>query len=77
MNGARKFHSPDGPAFEPGQEWVGCSGHIRCWIVSTRRYGPNKWDVQVTYRYADGAQHDKDAWSFQVRYMHVADLEAR
>lgn len=27
----------------------------------------------VTYEYADGTQHEKDAWNFQVRYMHTAD----
>lgn len=73
MNGIRKFHSPDGPAFAPGQEWVG-SSNLRCWIVSTRRWGTNKWDVDITYRFRDGAEYTKDAWNFQVRYEHVSDL---
>lgn len=74
MNGARKFHSPDGPAFNPGEEWRGISGNVACWIVNTRRYGAGKWDVDVLYRYSDGQQWSKDAWNFQVRYQHVADV---
>ena len=77
MNGVRKFHSPDGPAFAPGQEWVSCSGKIRCWVIGTRRWGSDKWDVEVTYRYADGAESRKDAWNFQVRYEHIADVGVR
>jgi hypothetical protein len=72
MNGAKKFHSPEGPAFNTGEQWVG-SNNVLCWIVSTRRYGKDKWDVEVTYQYRDGSIFTKDAWNFQVRYQHVAD----
>ncbi len=76
MNGTKKFHSPDGPAFAVNEEWVG-SGGLRCWIVSTSRYGSDKWDVNVTYRYRDGAESSKDAWNFQVRYKPAADFYVR
>jgi hypothetical protein len=74
MNGIRKFHKANGPAFNVGEEWVSISGKIRCHIVSVRCFGSGKWDYEVTYRYQDGAEHTKDAWNFQVRYEHVADL---
>jgi hypothetical protein len=75
MNGARKFHSPDGPAFNPGEQWVGSSGTVYQ-ILSTRRYGPDKWDVDVLYFMVSQPQTvwDKDAWNFQVRCTHRADL---
>lgn len=73
MNGCRKFHSPDGPAFNVGEHWRSISGKINCWITERVRYGPEKWDVKVTYKYSDGATHSKDAWNFQVRYQHTAD----
>ncbi len=46
-------------------------------IESTRRYGSDKWDVEVTYSFSDGAVSSKNAWSFQVRYTHGADAYAR
>ena len=73
MNGAKKFHSPDGPAFNVGEQWIS-SGNLSCWIDGRRRYGPDKWDVEVSYHYRDGHTSTKDAWNFQVRYKHVADL---
>lgn len=73
MNGAAKFHSPDGPAFNKGEVWRSPSGAIAT-IESTRRYGPAKWDVEVTYTFSDGTSTSKDAWNFQVRYGHIADL---
>ena len=76
MNGAVKFHSPDGPAFNKGEVWKSASGTIAT-IESTRRYGPDKWDVEVTYSFSDGTSASKNAWSFQVRYNHSADFYAR
>lgn len=73
MNGTIKWHKANGPAFKPGEEWRGIAGNIRCYIVSVRKFGNGKWDYEVTYEYPDGSQHSKDAWNFQVRYMHVAD----
>lgn len=72
MNGVRKFHSPDGPAFAAGENWFGSSG-TRVTVLSTRRYGPDKWDVEVTYLTDEDRTHSKDAWNFQVRYFHQAD----
>lgn len=72
MNGTKKFHKPNGPAFNEGEAWKSVSG-IRCWIVSTKKFGAGKFDYWVTYRYYDGVTHEKDAWSFQVRYQHVAN----
>ena len=79
MNGERKWHKATGPAFHVGEEWVSHAGNIRCWIVSVRHYpgatGHHISDYGVTYRYADGQEHEKDAWNFQVRYGHVADTK--
>ena len=74
MNGHRKFHPPTGPAFAPGERWQSVSGKIKCEIVSVRKIGDEKWDYEVTYQYPDGATHSKDAWNFQVRYQHHADV---
>lgn len=73
MNGHKKFHKANGPAFAPGEKWESVSGKIRCEIVSVRKFGDGKWDYEVTYKYEDGVQHSKDAWNFQVRYEHAAD----
>lgn len=74
MNKTIKFHKANGPAFAVGERWVGSSG-IRCSIVSVRQFGNEKWDYEVTYAYDDGAISTKDAWNFQVRYTHIADLK--
>jgi len=73
MNGTVKWHKANGPAFKPGEEWRSIAGNIYCTIVSVRKYGPGKWDYEVTCRYRDGREFSKDAWNFQVRYMHIAD----
>lgn len=73
MNGNVKFHKANGPAFAPDQEWKSVAGNIRCWIIGVRKYGEDKWDYEVTYRFADGSVASKNAWSFQVRYQHIAD----
>ncbi|AEK21657.1 hypothetical protein K5_134 [Pseudomonas phage K5] len=90
MNGAQKFHSPDGPAFNQGELWESCEGHV-VEIKGTERYGSEKWDVNVYYVYAGKSpnmpavlasrqelparEFSKDAWNFQVRYQHQADKE--
>lgn len=77
MNGAKKFHNPDGPAFNPGEVWEGVGGH-KVVIKATKRFGWTKWDVDVYYEYLDNPQEigfKKDAWNFQVRYEHQADKE--
>jgi len=76
MNGKIKFHKANGPAFNPGEKWQGAScqkDNYSCEIISVRQYGEGKWDYQVTYKFKDGVVCTKDAWSFQVRYQHVAD----
>ena len=72
MNGAKKFHSPDGPAFNKGEQWSAGSGDGPV-IERVERYGPAKWDVDVYYTQTDGTTVRKNAWSFQVRYQHIAD----
>jgi hypothetical protein len=74
MNGAKKFHSPDGPAFNEGEVWEG-SSKSKVVIIRTERYGVDKWDVDVYYTQVDGSTCNKNAWSFQVRYEHQADKE--
>lgn len=79
MNGHRKFHKGDGPAFAPGEIWHACdgSGH-KVEIIGVRRYGNDKWDISVYYKWTERGEervHDKDAWNFQVRYYHSADRD--
>lgn len=78
MNGAKKFHSPDGPAFNPGEIWIGSGGH-KVEIIRVERYGVDKWDVDVYYWIPmderRSVEWNKNAWSFQVRYEHQADKE--
>jgi hypothetical protein len=83
MNGTIKWHKATGPAFSAGERWVGSSGS-RVTIVSVRRYpgadpmSNHTSDYGVTYEWVDNNgkvfQYEKDAWNFQVRYTHVADL---
>ena len=83
MNGARKFHKATGPAFVPGEQWISHSGNIQVEIVSVRRYpgatGYHTSDYGVTYKTDPISNpprtHEKDAWSFQVRYGHIADKD--
>lgn len=75
MNGAKKFHSPDGPAFNKGEIWKSSCGHVAK-IESIERYGVSKWDVNVHYSFPENNLTScKDAWNFQVRYQHQADTE--
>lgn len=76
MNGVKKFHKANGPAFTPGEKWCAADGSgLTCEIVSVRPFGTKKgkWDYIVRYRYKDGMECEKDAWCFQVRYKHPAD----
>ena len=77
MNGKIKFHKPTGPAFNAGEVWK--SGGIRVTILSVKKMvadGQHISDWQVYYDNGEGITTSKDAWNFQVRYTHVADLEA-
>jgi hypothetical protein len=78
MNGAKKFHNPDGPAFNAGEVWEG-SSRCKVEIIRTERYGVDKWDVDVFYWVPMDERRSvecrKNAWSFQVRYQHQADKE--
>jgi hypothetical protein len=82
MNGKIKWHKATGPAFHAGEQWVGSGGTVVT-IISVRKYaGANKdsthvSDYGVTYQWVEKGekrQHEKDAWNFQVRYTHIADL---
>ena len=75
MNGKIKFHSPNGPAFLPGQRWVSSSGTV-VEIIETDRWSDDKWDMDVTYFSINepNLPYTKDAWNFQVRYTNQADL---
>lgn len=72
MNGAKKFHSPDGPAFNSGEVWSSPSGFVVT-VQNVERWGSEKWDVDVYYLTVSGQRYMKNAWSFQVRYEHSAD----
>lgn len=80
MNGKIKFHKATGPAFNPGEVWVSSGGN-KVTIVSVRKYpratSDHISDYAVTYEWKEKGeivQHEKDAWNFQVRYIHQADL---
>lgn len=80
MNGKIKFHKATGPAFNPGEVWVDSSGS-KVTVVSVRKYpgatSDHTSDYGVTYEWKENGkivQHEKDAWNFQVRYTHQADL---
>ena len=81
MNGKIKWHKATGPAFNQGEIWVSVSG-TKVEIVSVRKYpgatSDHTSDYGVTYK-TDPLNnptqtHEKDAWNFQVRYTHQADL---
>ncbi len=82
MNGARKWHKANGPAFNPGEQWFGVSGRFLVTIVSVRKYpgasadSNHNSDFGVTYEWTERGeivQHEKDCWNFQVKYEHIAD----
>lgn len=81
MNGKVKFHKATGPAFHPGEIWVSANG-VKVEIVEVRKYpaatGDHASDYGVTYKtdpVVNSQQiNEKDAWNFQVRYTHQADL---
>ena len=77
MNKHIKFHKANGPAFAVGEQWHNGYNHNYVTIKSVRNWGPNKWDYDVTYTWTNAngeeCEHTKDAWNFQVRYMHKSD----
>jgi hypothetical protein len=77
MNGKIKFHKATGPAFNVGEVWVGSDGNTKVTIVGVSKYpgatSNHTSDYSVTYEW-NGVQYEKDAWNFQVRYTHQADL---
>lgn len=73
MNGSRKWHKANGPAFAPGEKWLAIDGSGECHIVTVRKFGTKKWDYEVSYLHNNGNTYNNDAWHFQVRYQHVAD----
>lgn len=82
MNGAKKWHKATGPAFLAGETWYGKAGKFSVSIVSVRKYpgatSDYTSDYGVTYEWLENGQvvqHEKDAWNFQVRYQHQADLD--
>jgi hypothetical protein len=75
MNHNQKFHNPEGPAFNVGEKWISADRQGgECIINNTMKYGPDKWDVTVFYTCNNGMVYEKDAWNFQVRYFHIADI---
>ncbi len=84
MNGEIKWHKATGPAFQTGEVWVG-SGGAKVSIESVRKYpgasSDHISDYGVTYTWTlssgEVKRYEKDAWSFQVRYTHIADLALR
>ena len=73
MNGAKKWHKAAGPAFIPGEKWYSSNCHA-VYIVCRREWVQGAWEWQITYQDELGNRYEKDAWNFQVRYQHQADL---
>ena len=84
MNGEVKWHKATGPAFLAGEIWISCSG-LKVTIVSVRKYlgatSEHVSDYGVTYQWTERngevKVHEKDAWNFQVRYTHIADINLK
>jgi hypothetical protein len=79
MNGKIKFHKATGPAFNPGEVWIGNGGRAKVRIISVQKYpgatSNHTSDYGVTYYTGEGDNtNEKDAWNFQVRYTHQADI---
>jgi hypothetical protein len=68
------FYAATDPAFNPGERWIG-SSMSPVFIIRVDKYTGREdkhcSNYGVTYLQADGSHHDKDAWSFQVRYSHT------
>lgn len=80
MNHAAKFHKATGPAFATGEQWFGITGNVEVTIVGVSKYpnttGDHTSDYEVEYEWKENGKtvrHFKDAWNFQVRYVHIAD----
>lgn len=74
MNGKTKFHKPNGPAFNVGEIWYGISTKAEVEIIRVEKFGSDKWDYEVFYMDESDNIYHKDAWNFQIRYEHHADL---
>jgi hypothetical protein len=74
MNGKIKFHKANGPAFNQGEVWNSITGKHTVKIDSVRKFGESKWDQEVSYIDEVKNIRTKDAWNFQVRYVHISDL---
>jgi hypothetical protein len=84
MNGKIKIHKPTGPAFNVGEVWYSAGGNLRVEIIGVNIYPyATKFPTEarlttncfeVSYLQSDGTVAKKDAWCFQVRYSHQADI---
>ena len=74
MNGSKKFHPARSPAFAQGQAWFD-STNRRVEIVGVEMFAQGKFDGEVFFKCDLGTVYAKDAWNFQVRYNHQADLD--
>jgi hypothetical protein len=74
MNGTKKFHKANGPAFNVGEVWQGISAAYEVEIVGVSKFGKEKFDYEVSYMDERGNLWKKDAWNFQVRFQHIADI---
>ena len=76
MNGAKKFHKATDPAFNKDEVWISSSGS-KVVIDSVEELcllPVHTSDYAVSYTQSDGSTCRKDAWNFQVRYQHIADI---
>jgi hypothetical protein len=78
MNGAIKFHKATGPAFNPGEVWCTANGRGRVRVLGVWKHPGATTDYtsdySVEYEYPDESVHNKDCWSFQIQYTHIADM---
>jgi len=84
MNGNIKIHKAQGPAFMDGEIWYSANGS-KVTVLSCKLYNEivlqyrsaHASDFEVEYMQADGTIYCKDAWNFQVRYTHHADMNLK
>lgn len=74
MNNIKKFHKANGSAFNVGEIWYSISIKAKVEIILVEKFGNNKWDYEVYYKDEYENIYHKDAWNFQTRYQHQADL---
>ena len=78
-----KFRKITDSAFNQGEVWVSSTG-AEVEIVSVRKFpgaiADHEYDYGVIYKTdplnSPEQTNEKDAWSFQVRYMHQEDAKA-